>query len=244
MPHFKLDDIEVNVVLKKIKNIHLSVYPPIGHVRISAPEKISMHMIRSYVISKLNWIRQQKKKLQSQEREAIREYLDRESHYYNGKYYLLKIVETNAPPKIVLHHTQIELQVLPGSNKEKKRTVLEAWYRQQLKQKVNELVSIWEKQIGVTVSEAMIRKMKTKWGSCSPHNSTIRINLELVKKPAECLEYVVVHELVHLLEPSHNHRFILLMDKHLPKWRFYRDELNRLPVRHENWQYDEKVLNL
>jgi predicted metal-dependent hydrolase len=238
MPNFKLDDIEVNVILKNIKHIHLGVYPPVGYVRIAAPEKTSMEIIRLYVISKLHWIRQQKKKLQSQEREAIREYIDRESHYYNGKSYLLKVVETDASPKIVLHHAQIELQVLPGSNKEKKRMVLEAWYRQQLKQKINVLVPIWEKKIGVTVSKAVIRKMKTKWGSCSSHNSTIRINLELIKKPAECLEYVVVHELVHLLEPSHNKRFQLLMAKYLPKWRFYREELNRLPVRHEKWKMD------
>jgi len=228
---------DVVVVQKNIKNVHLSVYPPIGHVRVSAPEQMSLDAIRAYVITKLKWIKKQQEKLCAQEREATREFIDKESHYFNGKSYLLKVVELDAPPKIRLHHSQIELQVRPGSNKETKQEVLEAWYRQQLKQKISALISVWEKKIDVSVSSFIVRKMKTKWGSCSPHNGTIRINLELAKKPAECLEYIVVHELVHLLEPSHNNRFVLLMDRYLPKWRFYRDELNQLPVRHEKWQY-------
>jgi len=198
---------------------------------------MSLDAIRAYVITKLKWIKKQQEKLCAQEREATREFIDKESHYFNGKSYLLKVVELDAPPKIRLHHSQIELQVRPGSNKETKQEVLEAWYRQQLKQKISALISVWEKKIDVSVSSFIVRKMKTKWGSCSPHNGTIRINLELAKKPAECLEYIVVHELVHLLEPSHNNRFVLLMDRYLPKWRFYRDELNQLPVRHEKWQY-------
>jgi len=237
MPDFKINNMDVVVVQKNIKNVHLSVYPPIGHVRVSAPEQMSLDAIRAYVITKLKWIKKQQEKLCAQEREATREFIDKESHYFNGKSYLLKVVELDAPPKIRLHHSQIELQVRPGSNKETKQEVLEAWYRQQLKQKISALISVWEKKIDVSVSSFIVRKMKTKWGSCSPHNGTIRINLELAKKPAECLEYIVVHELVHLLEPSHNNRFVLLMDRYLPKWRFYRDELNQLPVRHEKWQY-------
>lgn len=226
-----INDMDIEVVLKKIKNVHLSVNPPIGNVRVSAPDNMSMDAIKSYVVSKLNWIRKKQNKFKSQEREATREFIDKESHFYNGKTYLLKIIEADSPPKVKLNYSQIELYVRPGSSKEKRQNVIETWYRQQLKQKVGELISHWEKKIGVLVAAFVIKKMKTKWGSCSPHNCTIRINLELAKKPAECLEYIVVHELVHLLEPSHNERFVSMMDKHMPKWRFYRDELNHLPVR-------------
>lgn len=237
MPDFKLDDMDVVVIQKNIKNVHLSVYPPVGSVRISAPEDMSMDAIRAFVISKLNWIKRQRNKLQAQEREAVRGYLDRETHYFNGKSYLLKVEEVNTSPNVHLCHDQIILQVRSKTDKEKCQELLESWYRCQLRQKVNDLIPVWENKIGVTVSTVIIRKMKTKWGSCSPNKSTIRINTELAKKPAECLEYIVVHELVHLLEKSHNDRFKLLMDQYLPKWRFFRDELNQLPVRHEKWKY-------
>lgn len=234
---FKLHDMDVEVIQKKIKHVHLSVYPPAGRVRVSAPENMAMDVIRIYIISKLNWINKQQEKLRIQARESAREYIDRESHYFNGKRYLLKIIERDAPRQVSLSHSHIILHVRPGTDKVKKRTMLDAWYRQQLKEKTSVLITSWEKKIGVTVSQVIIRKMKTKWGSCSPLSRTIRINLELAKKPAECLEYIIVHELAHLLEPSHNSRFIALMDKVMPKWRFYRDELNGLPLRHEEWRY-------
>ncbi|MBN9226613.1 MULTISPECIES: M48 family metallopeptidase [Legionella] len=230
MPDFKLDDMDVAVVQKNIKNVHLSVYPPVGHVRVSAPEQMSLDAIRAYVISKLNWIRKQQNKFQSQERETTREYIDRESHYFNGKSYLLKLVECDAPPKVQLNHSQILLQIRPGTNVHKKAEIMDNWYRHQLREKIHSLITAWERKIGVSVSKFTIQKMKTKWGSCTHSLRSIRINLELAKKPSEFLEYVVVHELVHLIEPSHNHRFVALMDQFIPKWRFYRDELNRLPI--------------
>lgn len=228
---------DVEIVQKNIKNVHLSVYPPSGHVRVSAPDTMEMDTIRVYVISKLNWIKKQQEKLQAQVRETPRECIDRESHYFNGKRFLLKVIERDAAPQVNLSHSQILLQVRPGADEVKKRAVLEAWYRQQLKEKVSTLITQWEKKMDVSVAYFTIRKMKTKWGSCSPLSRSIRINLELAKKPLECLEYIVVHELVHLLEPSHSSRFIGLMDKFMPKWRLYREELNTLPVRHEDWQY-------
>ncbi|HAT8315143.1 TPA: M48 family metallopeptidase [Legionella pneumophila] len=233
MTDFKLQDVDVEVIQKKIKNVHLSVYPPTGHVKVSAPEAMSMETIRVYVISKLNWIRKQQNKFQSQERETTREYIDRESHYFNGKRYLLKLVECNAPPSVQLTHSQIILQVRPGSDVHKKAEILDNWYRRQLREKVLLILATWERKMGVSVSKLTIQKMKTKWGSCTHSLKSIRINLELAKKPSEFLEYVIVHELAHLIEPSHNHRFVALMEQFMPKWQFYRDELNRLPIPHE-----------
>jgi len=227
---------DVEIVQKDIKNIHLSVYPPKGRVKVSAPESMSIDTIRVFVISKLGWIKKQQDKLCGQTRETPRQCIDKESHFYNGRRYLLQVVERNASPQIELFHSKIILQVRPGASEEKKQAVLEAWYRKQLAEKVRILISIWEKKIGVSVAKCTIRKMKTKWGSCIPSSRSILINLELAKKPPECLEYIVVHELVHLIEPSHNSHFVSIMDRSLDKWRFYRDELNTLPLRHENWR--------
>lgn len=235
--NIRLNNIDVEVIQKNIKNVHLSVYPPKGRVKVSAPESMAIETIRVYVISKLGWIKKQQEKLRAQEREAQRECIDRESHFFNGKRYLLKVVERDAAPQVSLSHSKIVLQVRPGSNEVKKRSVLDEWHRQQLKEKISALIPQWEKKMKVSVTQYTVRKMKTKWGSCTPASRSIRINLELAKKPPECLEYIIVHELAHLLEPSHNSHFIALMDRFLPKWRFYRDELNALPVRHEDWQY-------
>jgi predicted metal-dependent hydrolase len=226
----ELGEIAVNVVRKNIKNVHLSVYPPSGNVRISAPLRMNLDTIRVFAISKLDWIRKQQKKLRTQVRESPREYINRESHYLWGKRYLLNLVEIDAQPQIELHHDTIVLQVRPGADVAKKRAVVDEFYRQQLEAAIPLAIAKWERLMGVSVTSFMVRKMKTKWGSCTPSLGTIRFNLELAKKPAECLEYVVVHELVHLLEPSHNHRFISFMDAFMPNWRFYQSELNRLPI--------------
>jgi predicted metal-dependent hydrolase len=233
----QLGDIAVDVVLKDIKNVHLSVYPPTGRVRISAPSRMSLDTIRVFAISKLGWIKQQQEKLQEQEREAPREYLDRESHYVWGKRYLLTISEVDQPPAVELEHNRMILSVRPGTSESKRQAVVEEWYREQLKKSVPSLVAKWEPLMGVKVERFFVQRMKTKWGSCSPGTHSIRLNTDLAKKPRECLEYIIVHEMVHLLEPTHNSRFIGLMDGFMLQWQFYRDELNRLPVRHENWVY-------
>ena len=232
-----LGEIALDVVKKDIKNIHLSVYPPTGAVRIAAPLRMNLDTIRVFAISKLGWIKKQRQKLQEQERETPREYLDRESHYFQGKRYLLKVIEKDAVPSVELKHSTIILFVRPEADDAKKQSVIEEWYRQQLKEAMQPIIAQWEKKLGVTVEQFNVRKMKTKWGTCSPAQGTIRINLELAKKPPSCLEYIVVHEMIHLLEPTHNNRFIALMNQFMPNWRFHRDELNRLPVRHENWGY-------
>ena len=232
-----LGDIAVDVVRKEIKNVHLSVYPPTGRVRISAPLRMSLDTIRVFAISKLNWIKQQQKKLREQERETPREYLDRESHYVWGKRYLLKVTENDEPPQVELKHSKMLLRVRPGTGEEKMQSIIEAWYREQLKQAVPPLIAKWEPIMRVKVARFFVQRMKTKWGSCSPVTSCIRLNTELAKKPRECLEYIVVHEMVHLLQPTHNRRFVALMEQFMPKWPFYREVLNRLPVHHERWRY-------
>ncbi len=230
-----LGDITVDVVLKNIKNVHLSVYPPTGRVRISAPARMEPETIRMFALSKLGWIRAQQRKIQAQQRETPREYLERESHYVWGKRYLLEILEGGRAPKIDLSHRQLRLWVRSQTPKAKRQAILEAWYREQLSKAAAPLIEKWQAKLGVEVESVTVRRMKTRWGSCTPARRSIRLNTDLAKKPPVCLEYVIVHELVHLLEPTHNHRFVSLMDQHLPNWTAYRGELNRLPVRHESW---------
>ena len=233
----ELGDITVEVVKKDIRNVHLSVYPPTGRVRISAPAQMSLDTIRVFAISKLGWIKQQQQKLREQERETPREYLDRESHYVWGKRYLLKIVEQDAAPIVSLQHSTLWLQVRPGTDEARKQAVVAEWYREQLKEAAPPLIAKWEPLMGVKVARFFVQHMKTRWGSCNPGAGSIRLNSELAKKPPECLEYIVVHEMVHLLEPTHNQRFVAIMDRLLPQWQSHRDSLNRLPVRHEDWGY-------
>lgn len=233
----KLGDLAVDVVLKEIKNIHLSVYPPTGNVRISAPLRMDLDTIRVYAISKLGWIKKQQQKMRDQERESPREYLDRESHYVWGRRYLLKVIEKDAAPTVELKHSKMHLQIRPATSYARKEAILEEWYRERLKEAVPSLIAKWEPLMGVKVERFFVQRMKTKWGSCTHASRNIRLNTNLAKKPPECLEYIVVHEMVHLLEPTHNSRFMSLMDQFMPKWRFFKEELNRLPVRHEDWGY-------
>jgi len=233
----ELGEITADVVLKDIKNIYLSVYPPTGRVLISAPLRMDVDTIRIFAISKLDWIKQQQKKLQEQERETPRQYLNRESHYVWGKRYLLKVLEHDQPPSIELKHSQMILHVRSGANELKKRAVVEEWYREQLKQAIPPLITKWQPLLGVKVERFFVQRMKTRWGSCNLRKRSIRLNSNLAKKPKECLEYIIVHEMVHLLEPLHNLRFTGLLDQFMPQWKFYRDQLNRLPISHEDWGY-------
>jgi predicted metal-dependent hydrolase len=233
----KVGDISVEVIFKDIKNVHLSVYPPAGRVRIAAPTRMNLDTIRLYVIAKLDWIKKQQTKLRSQERETPREYLDRESHYVWGRRYLLKVKEADQTPTVELKHNQMVLTVRAGAVREKKEDMIAAWYREQLRLAMSPLIAKWEALMGVKSNRIFVQRMKTKWGSCNPHTRSIRLNSELARKSPECLEYVVVHELVHLLEPTHNQRFVALMDKFMPQWRQFRDELNRQPLSHQEWEY-------
>jgi predicted metal-dependent hydrolase len=233
----ELGDISVEVIKKDIRNVHLSVYPPAGRVRISAPLRMDKDTIRVFAIAKLGWIRKQQKKLKEQERESEREYLNRESHYVWGKRYLLRVVERDETPSVELKHSVLVLNVRPGASEAKKQEVLERWYREQIRKNVPRLIAKWERVIGVNIRVFYVQRMKTKWGSCSALARTIRLNSELAKKPRECLEYIVVHEMVHLRERTHNRRFRSLMEQFMPRWESHRELLNRLPVRREKWVY-------
>lgn len=232
-----LGELRIEVVRKDIKNLHLSVLPPSGLVRIAAPGHMSLAAIRAFAISKLAWIRGQRSRMQAQEREAPREYLDRESHYVWGKRVLLRLVEKDAAPAVDHRQGKLLLQVRPGTEAGRCREILDGWYRAQLRAVLPDMVAKWEKAAGVRVGRVFVQRMKTRWGSCNPTSRSIRLNTDLAKKPLECLEYIVVHEIAHLIEPSHNARFTSLMDVLLPQWQQLRRQLNRLPVRHEDWDY-------
>ena len=233
----RLADIDVDVVQKDIKNVHLTVLPPDGRVRVSAPTHMSLDTLRAFLSAKLPWIRAEQRKFQAQERHEPPLFIDRESHYIWGERVLLQVVEQDAPPSVDVSHRKLTLRVRPGSDRAKRDEVLSLWYRDQVRGAVGELLPIWERRVGVSVERSFVQRMKTKWGSCNPTRRTIRLNTELAKKPRACLEYILVHELVHIHEPTHSKRFRDLMDLHIPSWRDVRDELNRRPLAHEDWRY-------
>jgi hypothetical protein len=232
-----LSGIRIDVLRKDIRNVHLSVHPPAGRVRIAAPRHLSDDAIRAFAIRKLGWIRRQQARLQEQDRETPREFLNRESHFVWGRRLLLRVVEANAAPRVELSPRRLTLHARPGTPAAKRLQILEEWYRLQIRAALPSLISRWASVMGVTVRRVFVQRMKTKWGSCNPPAGTIRLNTELARKPPECLEYLVVHELAHLLESTHNPRFVGLMDRFLPAWQSVRQALNRLPVRHEEWEY-------
>ena len=228
----------MDVVRKDIKNLHLAVYPPDGRVRVAVPLLVDDEAVRLAVISRLTWIRRQQTKFEKQERQSAREYVSGESHYYQGNRYLLNVIYRDGVPKVVVrNNTTIDLFVRPGSDTAQRERVMLAWYRRQLKQLVPPLIAKWEAIIGVEVAEWRVKQMKTRWGTCNPEAGRIWLNLELVKKPVACLEYIIVHEMVHLLERQHNDRFVAYMDKFMPQWRLVRDELNQAPLGHATWEY-------
>lgn len=231
-------DIPVQVVRKPIKNLHLGVYPPDGQVRVSAPEHLTDDNIRLAVISRLSWIRKQQAAFQAQPRQSEREMVSGESHYLFGQRYRLAVIERRGRHEVVVkNNSTLQLVVNPGTTPKNRDRVLKEWYRQQLKARIPDLLEQWQPIIGQQVSSWGVKKMKTKWGSCNIQQRRIWLNLELAKKPPECLEYVVVHELVHLLERHHNDRFKALMDEFLPPWRIRRNLLQRDPLGYETWEY-------
>ena len=233
-----LGEISIDVVKKNIKNIHLSVYSPEGRVRISVPLRMDLDTIRVFALTKLDWIRKHQHKLREQVRETPREYLDRESHYLWGRRYLLKVEERDTVPYVTLRHDMMVLHIRPDTNEERRQATLAEWHREKLTEAVPPLLAKWEPLMGVRVEKFFLQKMKTKWGSCNYPSRNIRLNTELAKKPLECLEYIVVHEMAHLLEPSHNSRFTAFMDRFMPQWRQYREMLKKLPLVSQEWDHE------
>jgi predicted metal-dependent hydrolase len=229
-------EISILVHRKDIKNVHLSVHPPDGHITLAAPLATRLEVARAYAISKLGWIREQRQKLASQVRETPRRYITRESHYLWGRRHLLEVVERDEKPAVAADHKRITLTVRPDSSETKRAEIMHEWHKSLLHEAVPPLIRKWEKRLGVKVHGYFLQRMKTKWGGCNHRAGHIRINTELVKKPKELLEYVIVHEMAHLLEPTHSERFVFILDKHYPNWREARAELNELPLATETWK--------
>lgn len=232
----QLGEISILVTRKAIKNVHLSVHPPEGRVTLVAPSGTRLEVARAYAISKLVWIRAQQKKLDNQARETPRQFVERESHYLWGRRYLLTVKYHDAKPCILLDHKRITLTVRPGSDAEKRAEVMHGWHKALLHDVVPPLISKWARKLKVKVNGYFLQRMKTKWGSCNHSAGHIRLNTELVKKPKDLLEYVIVHEMVHLIEPTHSDRFIAILEEHYPTWREARAELNDLPLTAEVWK--------
>ena len=238
MHQIEVSNFCIDVIRKSIKNMHLSVYPPTGRVRIAAPLNVDDEAVKLFAISKLAWIKKNQRKFEMQDRQMPRVFEQRESHYFEGKRYLLRVTEQNATPRVEIKtKTYIDLFIRPNATVEQRQNCINEWYRKQLKNQIPQLIEKWEPIIGVSVSDWGVKQMKTKWGTCNIEQKRIWINLELAKKPYNCLEYIVVHEMIHLIERYHNDNFLAHLDKYLPKWKLHKDELNRLPVSHGEWEY-------
>lgn len=231
----QLGDLEIAVMRKAIKNVHLSVHPPDGRVTLSAPTGTRVDVARAYAISRLGWIRMQQEKLRNQARETPRGFVERESHYLWGRRHLLTVIERDTKPSVSVDHKRITLSVRPGSDHAKRASVIHEWHKSLLHKLIPPLVSKWEPRLDVQVRAYFLQRMKTKWGSCNQKAGHIRLNTELVKKPKDLIEYVVVHEMAHLLESTHSERFVAMLNEHYPTWRDARAELNELPLAAEVW---------
>jgi predicted metal-dependent hydrolase len=231
-----LGEVVIAVRRKEIKHVHLSVHPPSGRVTLVAPKGTRPEVARAYAVSKLGWIRDQQAKLREQARETPRQFVERESHYLWGRRYLLSVREEEAKPSVRLSHQNITLIVRPGSSCAKREAVMHAWHKSLLHEAAPQLIRRWEPKLGVQVAGYFLQRMKTKWGGCNHRARNIRLNTELVKKPKDLLEYVVVHEMIHLIEPTHTARFLALLSRHYPAWREARAELNELPLGAEAWR--------
>lgn len=236
--HITVGGLKVDVVRKDIKNLHLGVYPPNGRVRVAAPLIVSNDAVRLAVIDKLGWIKRQRAKFAQQPRQSRRDMVNGESHYFLGQRYRLRVHEHDAPARVAVRGVaSLDLFVRRGTTPSQREAILLRWHREQLRGLIPPLLAKWQPILNVKAADWGIKKMKTKWGSCSPASRRIWLNLELAKKPVQCLEYIVVHELIHLLERNHTERFTALMETHMPQWRHYRQMFSRTPLGHEDWDY-------
>jgi len=235
MERLQLRGTAIDIVRRAIKHVHLSVHPPTGRVRISAPKAAKLDSLRLFAIRKLGWIRSQQARMQAQEREMPRAFVDRESHYVWGRRCLLRVTETEQRPTVEARPRTLLLQVRPGASRARREAVIEAWYREEVRAAAHDRISHWVRALGLMRPEVRVQRMRTKWGTCNQVRRRLLLNTWLAKKPGECLDYIVLHELVHLLEPDHGPRFVAMMDQHMPSWRHVRDRLNRLPTGPESW---------
>ena len=231
----QVGELEIELTRKAVKNAHLSVHPPHGLVTLVAPSGTRLEVARAFAITKLGWIREQQSRLRQQEREAPREFVERESHLLWGRRHLMRLRYADAKPTVTVDHRRITLTVRPGADATKRAEVMHEWHKSLLHQAVPPLITQWQDKLSVAVAGYFLQRMKTKWGSCNPRAGHIRLNTELVKKPKDLLEYVVVHEMLHLIEPTHSERFVALLEQHYPTWREARAELNELPLGAVDW---------
>ena len=232
----QLGEISIAMTRKEIKHVHLSVHPPSGRVTLVAPTATRPEVARAYAVSKLGWIRDQQAKLRGQARETPREFVGRESHFLWGRRYLLSVREEEVKPAVRISHRRITLTVRPGSDRAKRAAVMHEWHKSLLHDAVPEVIRRWERKLSVELAGYFLQRMKTKWGSCNHRARNIRLNTELVRKPKDLLEYVVVHEMLHLIAPNHSEQFLALMNRYYPAWREARAELNELPLGAEAWR--------
>lgn len=238
MHQIVVNDITIDVVRKNIKNLHLAVYPPEGRIRIATPLQVTDEAVRLFAISKMGWIKKNQAKFKAQQRQPERRYITGESHYFRGQRYLLNVVTHSGNPKVVIRSKKyIDLYVKESYLQDQRENVMTNWYRKNLKEQIPALIDKWEKIIGVCVNQWEVKKMKTKWGTCNREAKRIWLNLELAKKPEHCLEYIIVHEMVHFLERNHTEKFVAYMDKLMPQWREYKKELNQYPLSFTEWTY-------
>ena len=238
MHQIEISDFTIDVVRKNIKNMHLAVYPPTGRIRIAAPLNIDDDAVKLFAISKLAWIKRNQCNFKQQDRQSARSYIQRESHYFQGRRYLLRVTEHDAPPFVeIKSKTYIDLYIRPETTIAKRNEIMNEWYRTELKKQIPEIIKTWETKLGLEIDDWQVKLMKTKWGSCNIEKRKIWLNLELAKKPIYCLEYIIVHEMLHLLERHHNDIFLNYMNTYLPKWKQIKSELNKLPVSHADWNY-------
>ena len=230
MQTIKVGNFNIDVMHKDIKNVHLSVYPPTGRVTISAPHHMNTELLKVYAISRIGWIKQQQKKLLSQAREPLKEFVNRETHYYKGKRFLLKVESNQSINAVELKHNKLIVKTKLQSSENIIAKLIDKFYRQELHNIIPDLIDKWNNILNVNVTAYGIKKMRTKWGTCNPIAKRIWVNIELAKKPIHCLEYIIVHELVHLLERKHNDKFVAQLNRHLPNWKQIKQELNELPV--------------
>jgi len=235
---FSVRGTRIEVVRKDIKNLHVGVYPPEGRVRVAAPHNIDDEAVRLAVVTRMGWIRRRQAEFLAQERQSEREYVTGECHYFQGRKYRLDVIEHESPPEIrVTSSRTLTMFVRPQMGTDRREVLLNEWYRARLKEQLPALLATWEPRVGVDVRDIRVRRMRTRWGTCNAGAGRIWLNLELAKKPVACLEYILVHEMIHFLERNHNEAFRKQMDRLLPDWQQRRRELNRVPLAHEDWAY-------
>jgi predicted metal-dependent hydrolase len=229
--------LQVQIVRKAIKNLHLGVYPPHGRIRVAAPMTVSDNAVRLAVVRNLGWIRRQRDRFEAQPRESRREMAGGETHYFFGRRYRLRLVVSPERAIVIRRKSLLEIHAPIGTTAAQREQILQTWYRDHLKRRIAPLLAEWQPRLGVSATHWRVRRMRTRWGTSNPDSRRLLFNLELAKKPVRCLEFLVVHELVHLIERHHSERFLSLMDQHFPRWRRVRAELNAAPLAHEDWAY-------